>query len=76
MDGAFSHHSSLFCHFSGVYSSLFCHFSGVYSSLFCQKVVFLHADVLYFFSELNKINLAFLFFGVLCILFLLFLSYQ
>lgn len=65
MDGAFLHHSSLFCHFSGVYSSLF-----------CQKVVFLHADVLYFFSELNKINLAFLFFGVLCILFLLFLSYQ
>lgn len=28
---------------------------GVYSSLFYQKVVSLHADVLYFFSELNKI---------------------
>ena len=27
---------------------------GVYSSLFYQKVVSLHADVLYFFSELNK----------------------
>lgn len=60
MDGAFSHHSSLFCHFSGVYSSLFCqkrgyysslfyHFLVVYSSLFYQKVVSLHAEVLYFF---------------------------
>lgn len=55
MDGAFSHHSSLFYHFSGVYSSLFYHFLGVYSSLFYQKVVSLHSDVLYFFSDLNKI---------------------
>lgn len=66
MDGAFSHHSSLFCHFSGVYSSLFYHFLGVYSSLFYhflgiytslfyQKVVSLHADVMCFFSDLNKI---------------------
>lgn len=66
MNGAFSHHSSLFCHFSGVYSSLFYHFLGVYSSLFYhflgiytslfyQKVVSLHADVMCFFSDLNKI---------------------
>ena len=66
MDGAFSHHSSLFCHFSGVYSSLFYHFLGVYSSLFYhflgiytslfyQKVVSLHIDVLSFFSDFNKI---------------------
>lgn len=66
MDGAFSHHSSLFYHFSGVYSSLFYqkqghysslfyHFLGVYSSLFYQKVVSLHAEVLYLFSDLNKI---------------------
>lgn len=39
----------------GVYSSLFYQFLVVYSSLFYQKVVSLHADVLYFFSELNKI---------------------
>ena len=44
MDGAFSHHSSLFYHFSGVYSSLF-----------YQKVVSLHAEVLCLFSDLNKI---------------------
>lgn len=66
IDGAFSHHSSLFYHFSGVYSSLFyqkqgCysslfyHFLGIYTSLFYQKVVSLHADVLCFFSDLNKI---------------------
>ena len=66
MDGAFSHHSSLFYHFSGVYSSLFCqkqgcysslfyHFLGIYTSLFYQKVVSLHADVMCFFSDLNKI---------------------
>lgn len=65
MDGAFSHHSSLFYHFSGVYSSLFCqkqgcysslfyHFLVVYSSLFYQKVISLHAEVLYLFSDLNK----------------------
>lgn len=39
----------------GIYSSLFYQFLVVYSSLFYQKVVSLHADVLYFFSELNKI---------------------
>ena len=49
--GAFSYHSSLFCHFCGAYSSLFCQFLVVYSSLFYQKVVSLHAEVLYFFSE-------------------------
>ena len=66
MDGAFSHHSSLFyqkrgCYSSlfyqkrGCYSSLFYHFLGVYSSLFYQKVVSLHAEVLCLFSDLNKI---------------------
>lgn len=30
-------------------------FLGIYTSLFYQKVVSLHADVLCFFSDLNKI---------------------
>jgi hypothetical protein len=51
----FPHHSSLFYHFRGVYSSLFYQKQGCYSSLFYQKVVSLHADVLYFFSNLNEI---------------------
>ena len=36
-------------------SSLFYHFLVIYSSLFYQNIVSLHADVLYFFSDLNKI---------------------
>lgn len=48
-------YSSLFYQRQGCYSSLFYQFLVVYSSLFYQKVVSLHADVLYFFSELNKI---------------------
>ena len=39
----------------GCYSSLFYHFLGIYTSLFYQKVVSLHADVMCFFSDLNKI---------------------
>ena len=53
--GLFFHYSSLFYHFCGVYSSLFYQKQGYYSSLFCQKVVSLHTDVLYFFSDLDKI---------------------
>ena len=53
--GAFFHRSSLFCHFLVIYSSLFYHFLVIYSSLFYQNIVSLHADVLYFFSDLNKI---------------------
>ena len=53
--GAFFHHSSLFYHFLVIYSSLFYHFLVIYSSLFYQNIVSLHADVLYFFSALNKI---------------------
>lgn len=42
------------CYF--YHSSLFYQKMGCYSSLFYQKVVSLHAGVLYFFSDLNKIN--------------------
>ena len=38
------------------HSSLFYQKQRCYSSLFYQKVVSLHAGVLYFFSDLNKIN--------------------
>ena len=44
IDGAFLHHSSLFCQKQECYSSLF-----------YQKVVSLHIDMLFFFSDLNKI---------------------
>ena len=51
IDGAFF----IVPHFLVIYSSLFYHFLVIYSSLFYQNIVSLHADVLYFFSDLNKI---------------------
>ena len=39
----------------GVIPLCFIIFLGIYTSLFYQKVVSLHADVLCFFSDLNKI---------------------
>ena len=53
--GAFFIVPLYFIIFLVIYSSLFYHFLVIYSSLFYQNIVSLHADVLYFFSDLNKI---------------------